>query len=169
MEVVLVKELTEEWAIIPSHRHYAISSFGQVRNLKTGNLLKWQSSKRGTGSVFVDLIKDKKHTSVMLHILVARCFIGERPPCTKLVHRSGDVKNPRVDNLQYFYTDGYGRTEKKRYVPESSKVVHVRSYGQRSDDPKNLSCIRSRNKRSDDNTTYPPDVMDGTSQPGKLM
>ena len=164
-----MKELIEEWAIIPGHRHYAISSFGQVRNLKTGNLLKWQSSKRGTGAVFVDLMKDKKHTSAMIHTLVARCFIGERPPCTRLVHRNGDVMNPRVDNLQYFYTDGHGRVERKRYVSESNKITYVKSHGQRSDDPKNLTCVRVRNKRSDDGTLYPPDVMDGTSQPGKLM
>ena len=38
--------MIEEWAVIESHKNYAVSSFGRVRNLNTGHLLKHQSSKR---------------------------------------------------------------------------------------------------------------------------
>jgi hypothetical protein len=99
--------MRERWGIVQSHRNYAISDKGRVRNLNTGRLLKPQMAKRGGNYLFVNLYANGKRRNINVHILVASAFLvkpesGGYIATTWLVdHKDGNRQNPRLDNLEY--------------------------------------------------------------------
>ena len=93
--------MNERWVMIESYPNYAISTFGRVRNLNTGKLLKHQSSKRGGNYAFINLSKNGKRVNRNVHILVANAFLGKCPPGRIVHHEDTNRMNPRVDNLEY--------------------------------------------------------------------
>lgn len=93
--------MNELWAIVKGFENYAVSTKGRVRNLKTGRLLKHQSSRRGGWYAFINLCKKGTRKNVNVHLLVAEAFLGPRPEGMVVHHRDGKRKNPAVINLEY--------------------------------------------------------------------
>ncbi len=94
--------MNKKWKMINGYDNYAISNFGDVRNLNTGKLLKHQYRKSSGHYPFIDLRGGKKgRWCVSVHCLVAQVFIGLRPDNLIIHHKDTDLKNLRVGNLEY--------------------------------------------------------------------
>ncbi len=78
--------------MIQGYPNYAISSFGRVRNLNTGRLLKYQKSERDDWYSFINFFQNNKRININAHVLVAIHFIGLRP---------GGMIIHRLSNLEY--------------------------------------------------------------------
>lgn len=104
----------EAWAIVEGYESlYEISSLGRVRRVgratrngdrygggaRIGRVLA-HLSQRG-GYIAVQLWKDGRMRRFLLHVLVARAFIGRPPPGTEVNHIDGNKRNPAASNLEY--------------------------------------------------------------------
>lgn len=79
--------------------NYEVSSEGQVRNIKTGKVLKGTVNEDGYIRVY--LSADNDHKSFYVHQLVAEAFLGPCPPGQQVRHWDGNPQNNRCDNLLY--------------------------------------------------------------------
>ena len=91
------------WKLIEgTNGYYEVSSEGQVRNVRTGRVLK-PMMVGGAGNKYpkVVLCVDGLQRGAMVHHLVAAAFIGPRPEGLVVRHRNGDRTDNRRRNLQY--------------------------------------------------------------------
>ncbi|WP_165071964.1 NUMOD4 motif-containing HNH endonuclease [Paludisphaera rhizosphaerae] len=89
----------ETWKPIPSAPGYSASSEGQIRNDKSGRLLK--QTLRKDGYVHLGLRVDGVTRLVLVHRAVAEAFIGPCPERQEVDHHNGNKANNRPDNLSY--------------------------------------------------------------------
>jgi hypothetical protein len=87
----------EEWKIIDINKNYEVSSFGNVRTVKTGRILKL-SSKGGYGSVGLSSIKPKTYS---IHQLVAKAFILNPNNKPQVNHLDKNGLNNNLSNLEW--------------------------------------------------------------------
>jgi hypothetical protein len=85
---------------------YSVSSFGNIRrdlysgkNTKAGRILKPRLNKYGYP--YLNLYKDKIRTSICIHKLVTRAFLGEPPQNYVVNHKDGSKINNTIENLEY--------------------------------------------------------------------
>ncbi len=87
-------DLTEFWLPAADHEtRYEISTFGRVRNLSTGRILK-ASGKR------YPAVTLSGHR-VRVHVVMAETFLGPRPPGWVVRHGDDDGQNCWVGNLSW--------------------------------------------------------------------
>jgi hypothetical protein len=94
----------EEWKIIQEFNDYQISNHGRIKNLKTNQLLKTHKGKLGINYAYVQLRKDKKQHSVLVHRLLALAFVEENPNPKEyktVNHIDGNRHNNDIDNLEW--------------------------------------------------------------------
>lgn len=84
-----------EWKKLNIDSRYSISEYGDVRNDKTGHILKQQSSKKGYKRVDISYNKGN-----LIHQLVFEHFIGKRDLNLVIDHIDGDKNNNHYSNLQ---------------------------------------------------------------------
>ena len=89
----------ESWRIIPDYPNYEASRFGDVRNTKTGRVLKPVDN--GLGYMIVRLHKDGQHKNFLVHRLVMIAFNGPIPNGYEVDHCDHDRTNNRLTNLRY--------------------------------------------------------------------
>ena len=108
-------ETTEIWKPIIGYEPYVVSSYGQVKNNRTGKILKQKIDKYGYLSITIyNTNKEKK--SYTIHRLVASAFIQNPNNLPQVNHKDEDKKNNRVDNLEWCdskYNCNYGSRNKK--------------------------------------------------------
>lgn len=95
---------TEEWRPAPGYKGcYEVSSLGRVRSLSRprhpGRILKPQPGP--SGYLRVHLSRDGVRRHRKIHVLVARAFLGERPPGLEVRHLDGNHANNVITNLTY--------------------------------------------------------------------
>lgn len=83
---------------IPGYEKYSINEFGQVKNIKTGRILK-EDIRAGYPSI--TLSKDNKQKRFVVHRLVATVFIPNRESKPVVNHIDGDKKNNHYLNLEW--------------------------------------------------------------------
>lgn len=86
-----------KWYAIDDHPNYELNRMGQVRNRRTGKILKPFDDGRGYLRVTLDGI------NIKLHILVAKKFVPNPDPVNKTVvnHKKGNKHDPRASQLEW--------------------------------------------------------------------
>ena len=92
-------EKQEIWRKINGFPNYEVSNLGNVRNKKTGRVLR--PSKDGCGYSQVILCKDGKGNQFKVHRLVATAFIPNPKNKKEVNHIDGNKSNNYVDNLEW--------------------------------------------------------------------
>lgn len=79
---------------------YEVSNLGNVRRIDSGRVLKYHDTGKGYFRVCLFAGRGQCHW-VMVHVLVARAFIGPCPPGKEVNHKDGNKGNCRARNLEY--------------------------------------------------------------------
>lgn len=91
---------SEQWAKISGHPRYSVSSFGFVRNDKTGRILKSQPDGKGYLKVKIPT-PEKKIMNYTVHRLVANAFVPHVPGKELLDHIDRNRTNNHASNLRW--------------------------------------------------------------------
>lgn len=84
------------WRPVPSHPGYEASTWGRVRNARTGHVLRPQRCAKGYVKVHLGRAKQER-----VHVLVCEAFHGPRPPAHDADHRDWDKTNNTPANLRW--------------------------------------------------------------------
>jgi len=87
----------EEWKIIKDYENYEISNFGNVRNKKTGRIMKLTINH--LGYLVVTLCKNCKKLNHYIHRLVAQHFIINEEEKKEIDHKDRNKQNNHFNNL----------------------------------------------------------------------
>ncbi|AQQ20238.1 MULTISPECIES: HNH endonuclease [Burkholderia] len=103
----------ERWKPVLDFPDYAISDYGRVKRLttrtraKAGSILKPCNRSKDRPYPSVDLSRNGKRRTQMIHILVARAFLGPAPFVgAEVNHIDGDKTNPHFRNLEWVTSSG---------------------------------------------------------------
>lgn len=86
-------ELFHRFARVKDHPNYGVNALGEIKNLKTGRILRPDETNRGYGRVTLD------GTKYYIHRLVAETFIPNPYSYDQIVHIDGDHTNNFYMNL----------------------------------------------------------------------
>jgi hypothetical protein len=78
---------------------YEVSEMGEVRNMKTGRILKPGKHRQGYSQV--NLFKEKKQIMFKVHRLVAMTFLENSNQYPDVDHKNNIKSDNRVENLQW--------------------------------------------------------------------
>ena len=104
--------INETWREIKDFPNYEVSNLGNVRNKKTGKVLK---PRQKNGYLVVDLLLDDVIKNLRVHRLVAKAFIPNPDNLPQVNHKdfnksNNDVSNlewiSRADNIQHSHDNG---------------------------------------------------------------
>ena len=140
--------MEEVWADIQGFEgYYQVSNLGRVRSLprtvkmhragKTydmhhnGRILR--QSVRKDGYLLVQIFKDSKYFTCVVHRLVAKAFLDNPLNLPEVNHIDGDKKNNKVSNLEW--------------CTRSRNIKHAFEHG--LIDKRNMKCNRKSVRRSD--------------------
>jgi hypothetical protein len=92
-----------EWRSVPGYDGYQVSLLGEVKNIKTGNVLKgwWHKTPSGSRYRCVDLSPSGKEKSKEVHILVCLAFHGMPLAGQEVCHNDGNSENNLPTNLRW--------------------------------------------------------------------
>jgi hypothetical protein len=107
MEIV-----NEEWRAVEGFPNYQVSNFGGVRSIdhvgktKAGGLRLFHGKQLkpasdGNGYLQVTVSNEQRAITKKVHSLVARAFLGMRPPGKEINHKDGNKDNCRAANLEW--------------------------------------------------------------------
>ena len=124
--------MREEWKIIIERPIYSVSNFGNVKNNKTGLILKpFKVGSKGNQYYAVDIYPKK---SVRVHRLVASAFIPNPYNNPEVNHKNGNHFNNSVDNLEWVTgsencTHAYRTLKREKFFgaknKTSKKIIRV--------------------------------------------
>lgn len=90
--------MQEDWKTIKGYEKYKISNLGEIKNSKTGRILKKDKSRNYYEVVLSEKGKIKKYS---VHRLVAEYFIPNPENKPQVNHKDGNKLNNKVDNLEW--------------------------------------------------------------------
>lgn len=92
--------MTEEWKPVIGYENcYEISSLGQLKNVRTGKLLK--DGKLRNGYVVDILCDNKRRKTMRRHRIVAEAFIPNPEHKQEVNHKNGNKTDNSVSNLEW--------------------------------------------------------------------
>jgi hypothetical protein len=100
----------EHWRNIPTFPTYAISSYGNVKSIRTGKVLQSYPHRQRYGYLRVDLTRQGKRHAGYIHRLMYQTFVGSIPPGYHVHHADGNARNNALRNLR-LYTPGQNARE----------------------------------------------------------
>ena len=88
----------ETYKVIEGFENYSVSDFGNVKNNRTGRILKQSTT---NGYLRLELKVNKLRSSKLVHVLVARAFISN-PDAKRCVDHIDNIRtNNNVSNLRW--------------------------------------------------------------------
>ena len=119
----LIKLNVEVFRSIDGYENYAVSSFGRVKNVKTGKILKGSVNSRGY--CLVGIYEDGVMKTFTVHRLVACAFIKNPNDKECVDHKNNDKTNNHINNLR-FATANENQHNRKLSSNNTSNVKGVR-------------------------------------------
>lgn len=108
-----------QWKEVKGHKDYLVSDKGEILSMKNGDEPRIVSkekiqkdAKTGFSIVVMDGIEE------LLHVVVARAFLGNIDAYSGVVHKNGDINDNRASNLKIV-----SKLERKREVKEAKAVT----------------------------------------------
>lgn len=93
-------DLKVEWKLIEGFDGiYSVSNYGEVRNNRTGKLMKPRKNEKGY--LHIGLTKNGKQKNMRVHRLVAQAFIPNPENKSQVNHIDFDKENNCVNNLEW--------------------------------------------------------------------
>lgn len=86
---------------IPNFEMYSVSIYGNIRNNKTGQILKPRIRKDGYLQVSVKPNGQKSNKTFRIHREVAEAFIANPDNLPQVNHKDGNKHNNNVNNLEW--------------------------------------------------------------------
>lgn len=106
----------EEWRGITGwSERYQVSTDGQVKNIQTGRIKKWQEARNGYYRVSLYKDAEQKDNKYYIHRLVAEAFIPNPENKPEVNHKDNNKENNHYSNLEW--------------VTHSENHIHLRSLG----------------------------------------
>lgn len=117
--------MREEYKIIDGYENYMISNCGKVFNIKRGKFLKLRKDRYGY--LLVDLSKNGKAKTFLIHRIVAQAFIPNPDNLETVDHIGSKTDNracnlrwlTRSNNVKRFYNEQMTEEQREHY-----KTVH---------------------------------------------
>jgi hypothetical protein len=107
-------EEIEIWKEIAGYKNYDVSSYGKVRNKKTGRILKQSIM----GGYYCVGLSNKKTKTFSVHQLVSKAFIPNPENKLQVNHKDKNKLNNNVINLEYM-------TNKENSIHRSNGVIQT--------------------------------------------
>ncbi len=95
----LLIRMEEIWKTIEGYETYSVSTFGNIRNDKTGRILK--SYINNKGRLYIDIYKNQIKTRFYIHRLVAFAFILNPNNKPQVDHIDNNPINNNLTNLRW--------------------------------------------------------------------
>ena len=111
----------EQWVTVKDYENYQVSNLGNVRNCKTGRILKPSTV---WGYLTVCLHENRKQKTCRVHKLVAIAFIPNPNNLRCINHKDENKLNNCVNNLEWCsieYNNNYGTRNKR--ISETMKGI----------------------------------------------
>lgn len=86
-----------QWKIIADRPGYSVSENGDIRNNKTGRILKGNVDNNG----YIRVMLGRKTSPLYIHRIVAMAFIDNPESLPQVDHIDGDKSNNAVSNLRW--------------------------------------------------------------------
>lgn len=128
-------KLIERWEVIDDYDNYSVSTFGRVKNVDTGLILKPWIGNNG-GYKCISLSRNNKSKSFLLHRIIAEAFINNPENKYCVDHKNHNILDNNLNNLRWATHQENNRNASKRNTNTSgyTGVTYV----------KRLSKFRSR-------------------------
>ena len=115
----------EEFKVV--FENYEVSNFGNLRKkLKNGKYKEIKGSILNRGYKYFQTNRDNKRTNYLVHHLVAKAFLGDRPEGKVIDHIDRNPLNNNVSNLRYIsqFENCYNRVGIKEEIPIYTENRH---------------------------------------------
>lgn len=139
----------ERWKQIEEFPMYEVSTKGQIRNIKTGRILRTYTDPRGYQ--VVNLTKNGKQKTVRIHTVMLTTFHGRHYDEDIATYLDGDKTNLDIDNLDWSRQYDIKRREHIRHSltgKYNNKVIRVLETGEEFESIAEASRILGLSKSS---------------------
>ena len=132
---------------IEGKQNYSVSNIGNVRNDKTGRILKLNKKSNG----YLQVMLGRKTTPLYVHRLVATAFVGNPLKKPQVNHINGDKGDNRAENLEWVTVSenalAYGYDERIEHRKKKIIATNIDGrrieFNSRNDAAKFFKCNKS--------------------------